>query len=218
MKVTWSHSALKEYESCPRKYYETTVLKKYKFQETEQTRYGKELHKAAERYVKGGPLSAQFKFMQPTLDALKAKPGTKHTELKLALDTDLAPCDWFDKERVWVRGIIDLLILDGDTAWVVDYKTGSNKYPDKDQLELMALLTFAHYPEVKKVKAALLFVVKESMYPHKVVSEDAASIWWDYRERVAKIAAAHENNVWNPQQSALCPWCPVKTCEFHPEH
>lgn len=218
MKVTWSHSALKDYESCARKYYEVTVLKKHKFQETEQTRYGKELHKAAERYVKGGPLAAQFSFMQPTLDALKAKRGTKHTELQLALDVNLKPCKWFDKELVWVRGIIDLLILDGDVAWVIDYKTGSNKYPDKDQLDLMALLTFAHYPEVKKVNAGLLFVVKETMTKHKVEVENAESIWWDYRERVAKIEAAHTNNVWNPTQSGLCPWCPVKTCEFHPEH
>ena len=218
MKVTWSHSALKEYESCARKYYEVNVLKNYKFQETQETRYGKDLHKAAERYVKGGPLAKQFSFIQPTLDALKAKRGTKHTELQLALGVDLKPCKWFDKELVWVRGIIDLLILDGDTAWVIDYKTGSNKYPDKDQLDLMALITFAHYPEVKKVNAALLFVVKESMTKHKVEVENAESIWWDYRERVAKIEAAHTNNVWNPKQSGLCPWCPVKTCEFHPEH
>lgn len=218
MKVTWSYSALKEYESCPRKYYEVNVLKKHKFQETEQTRYGKELHKAAERYVKGGPLSAQFEFMKPMLDALKQKQGTKHTELKLALDVDLNPCDWFDKDKVWTRGIVDLLILDGELAWVVDYKTGSNKYPDKDQLELMSLLIFAHYPEVKKVRSALIFVVKESILKHKVLVEEAETLWWDYRERVAKIEAAHSSNVWNPQQSGLCPWCPVKTCEFHPDH
>lgn len=155
--------------------------------------------------------------MRPTLDALKAKQGTKHTELTLALDVDLKPCDWFDKERVWVRGIVDLLILDGDKAWVVDYKTGSNKYPDREQLDLMSLMTFAHYPEVKTVNAALLFVVKETMVPHKVSVDQAESLWWDYRERVAKIEAAHANNVWNPQQSGLCPWCPVKTCEFHPD-
>ena len=80
------------------------------------------------------------------------------------------------------------------------------------------MITFAHYPEVKKVNAALLFVVKESMTKHKVEVENAEGIWWDYRERVAKIEAAHTNNVWNPKQSGLCPWCPVKTCEFHPEH
>jgi len=35
---------------------------------------------------------------------------------------------------------------------------------------------------------------------------------------VAKLSVAFENNVWNPTQSALCGWCPVKSCELHPKH
>ena len=144
MKITWSHSALKDYENCARKYHEVRVLKNYKQDSTEQIRYGEELHKAAEEYVTGTPLPMQFEFIKPTLDALLDKTGTKHAELKLALDINLQPCDWFSKDT-WVRGIVDLLILDTENkiAWVVDYKTGSNKYPDKEQLDLMALLIFA---------------------------------------------------------------------------
>jgi len=218
MNVTWSHSSLKEFESCPRKYHETKVLKKYPFVKTDQMRYGDELHKAAEQYVKGEELAEQFEFIKPTLDALIAKPGTKHAELKLAATKDFEPCDWFSKQ-VWVRGIIDLLILDKETetAWVIDYKTGSDKYPDRDQLELMSLLTFAHYPEVKKVNAALIFVVKESMVKHRVTVDCMDKILWSYRERVSMIEACHDNNVWNPKQSGLCPWCPVVTCEFNPK-
>lgn len=157
--------------------------------------------------------------MQPVLDALIAKSGSKHAELKLAATKDFEPCSWFSKET-WVRGIIDLLILDEENkvAWVVDYKTGSDKYPDRDQLELMALLTFAHYPQVEKVNAALLFVVKNSMTKHKVDAASTDKILWSYRERVARIEDAYEAGVWNPKQSGLCPWCPVKTCEFHPDH
>jgi hypothetical protein len=219
MKITWSHSALKDYENCARKYHEVRVLKNYKQDSTEQIRYGEELHKAAEEYVTGTPLPQQFDFIQPTLDALLAKEGTKHAELKLALDVDLQPCDWFSKDT-WVRGIVDLLILDTEnkTAWVVDYKTGNNKYPDKEQLDLMALLTFAIYPEIEQVNAALLFVVKNSITKHKVVRAEADALWWRYRERIAKIAASHTHSVWNPKQSGLCPWCPVRTCEFHPKH
>ena len=116
-------------------------------------------------------------------------------------------------------GIIDLLILDEEnkTAWVVDYKTGSDKYPDRDQLELMALLTFAHYPQVEQVNAALLFVVKESIVKHKIAVDSMDKILWEYRERVSRIEACHENNVWNPKQSGLCPWCPVVECEFNPK-
>jgi hypothetical protein len=47
-KITWSHSALKDFEGCARRYHEVKVLKKFPFQDTDQTRYGKDLHKAAE--------------------------------------------------------------------------------------------------------------------------------------------------------------------------
>ena len=111
MKMSWSHSALKDYENCARKYHETRVLRNYKQEETEQIRYGNELHKAAELYVAGTPLPAQFQFLKPTLDALLQKSGTKHAEVKMALTRELEPCDWKSKDA-WVRGIADLMILD----------------------------------------------------------------------------------------------------------
>ena len=80
-KVVWSHSSLKDYEGCARRYHEVKILKKYPFKETQAVIYGKELHKAAEDYVgKGEPLPEQFEFIQSTLDALMAKPGRKLVE------------------------------------------------------------------------------------------------------------------------------------------
>jgi hypothetical protein len=61
----------------------------------------------------------------------------------------------------------------------------------------------------------LFFIVKGSMVKHKMAREDADAAWWDYRERVAKLEAAHEFDVWNPSQSPLCGWCPVKHCTFN---
>lgn len=219
-KVKWSHSALKDFEGCPRRYHEVKVLKNYPAPETEQMRYGKELHKAAELYIKEGtPFPEHFSFMQPVLTALLTKPGRRFAEHEMALTETLAPCD-FKAEDVWVRGIVDLLIVDDDnlTAWVVDYKTGNNKYPDTDQLILMELLVFAHFPHIRQVNSALLFVVKESMVKHKMSIEEKEANWWRYRERVAKLAACFENDVWNPHSTPLCNWCPVKKCEFNPRH
>lgn len=216
----WSHSALKDFEGCARRYHEVRVLKNYTQRETEQIRYGKELHKAAEDYVTDNiPIPPQFSFVQPTIDALLAKPGTKYAEYEMGLTVDLRPCSFRDA-NCWVRGIADLLIVDEEslTAWVVDYKTGKDKYPDKEQLTLMSLMVFAHFPIVRMVKSALLFVVKDTMVKHKVMLEEATSYWQDYRERVARLEAAFANNVWNPTSTPLCPWCPVKTCEFNKGH
>jgi RecB family exonuclease len=218
--VSWSHSALKDYEGCPRRYQEVRVLKNYPFQETEATRYGTELHKAAEEYVRDGtPLPGQFEFIKDTLDALLAKPGRKLCEYKMALTQRLEPVDWMDS-RVWVRGIADLIIVDDEnlTAWIIDYKTGNNKYPDREQLKLMAMMVFKHMPHIRKVKAALLFVVKNDMVKYSMSIDEAEPEWWDYRERVGRIEQAYESGVWNPKPSPLCPWCPVTSCSNHPKH
>ena len=220
MKVTWSHSSLKDYEGCPRRYQEVKVLKNFPFIETDATKYGTEFHKAAENYIQDGVvLPDQFMFAKPTLDALVAKPGRKLCELQMALTTNLTPCDWTSPD-VWVRGIADLLIIDDEnmTAWVIDYKTGNNKYPDREQLKLMSIMVFAHMPHIRKVNSALLFVVKDDMVKHSMTTEQAEGEWWQYRQRVARIEQAHDTGVWNPKPTPLCPWCPVTTCEHHPKH
>jgi hypothetical protein len=215
--VTWSHSALKDFEGCAKRYHEVKVLKRFPFTDTKHTIYGKDVHKAIEDYGKHGtPMPEQFSFVLPVVDVLLAKPGRKLFEHEMALTKDLRPCDFKDDNR-WVRGIADLLIVDDDnlTARVVDWKTGNDKYPDRDQLTLMSLMVFTHFPHVRSVASALVFLVKGSMVKHKMAREDADAAWWDYRERVAKLEAAHEFDVWNPSQSPLCGWCPVKHCTFN---
>jgi len=220
MKVTWSHSSLKDYEGCAKRYHEVKVLKNFPFVENDATRYGTEFHKAAEEYIKDGVLlPEQFNFAKPTLDALIAKPGRKLCEQQMALTTDLQPCDWKSPDA-WVRGIADLIIVDDEnmTAWVIDYKTGNNKYPDREQLKLMSLMVFAHMPHIRKVNSALLFIVKDDLVRHAMTVDQAGAEWWQYRERVARIEQAYDTNVWNPRPSPLCPWCPVTTCVHHPKH
>jgi RecB family exonuclease len=217
MTVKWSHSALKDYEGCPRRYHEVKVLKSYPFTDTQATLYGKELHSAAEFYIKDDkPLPPQFAFIKDMLDALKAKPGRKLCEHEMGVTADLRPCG-FMAEDVWVRGIADLLIIDDDnlTARVVDYKSGNNKYPDREQLKLMALMVFVHFPHIRKVSGGLLFVVKNDLVKASFLRGEAEEYWWDYRERIARIEKAHETGVWNPKPTPLCGWCVVKTCEYN---
>jgi len=218
--VKWSHSGLKDFEGCARRYHEVKVLKKYPFTDTVHTRYGKQVHQAAEDYVKDGtPIPPEFAFMEPILDSLMKKEGRKLPEFEMALTEDLKPCGFKD-ENVWVRGIADLVIVDDDnlTAWIVDYKTGNNKYPDRDQLVLMSLMVFAYFPHIRKVNSALLFVVKNSMVKHTMRLSDIDHNWRNYRERVGKLKSSIENDVWNPTSSPLCPWCQVTSCEFNPKH
>jgi RecB family exonuclease len=210
----WSFSRMKNFETCPKQYYHVNVLKQFPFQETEATRYGTEFHKAAEDFMRDDtPIPERFSFARGMLEALKAKPGTKHCELKMGLREDLTPCGFFDKD-VWFRGIVDLAIIDGDKALIIDYKTGkSAKYADTGQLQLMALSIFAHFPEVKHAKGGLVFVIADKLVDANYSVSDHDTLWSPWIKKYAALQAAHDNDVWNPAPSGLCrKHCPVVEC------
>lgn len=212
----WSFSKAKAFETCPKQFYHEKILKEYPVEETEAMRYGTEFHKACENYIgEGKPLPKKFDFIKDTLDALNKKRGVKLCEKKLGLTADLEPCDFFSK-RVWFRGIADLLIVDtlAETAWVIDYKTGrSAQYADKGQLELMAMSVFKHYPDIKKVRAGLLFVVANKLVKHQYEIDSEPLLWEKWLGIYGKMEKAFKANVWNPRPSGLCKrHCPVVEC------
>lgn len=214
----WSFSHVKTFETCARKYQAEMVEKLYPFRETKESRYGNEVHKALELYVKeDAPLTGGFEQFQSTMDRLMAIPGEKIAEQKQALTIDKEPCAYFGK-NVWVRGVADLTIVNGRKAWVVDYKTGSAKYPDVDQLELMALFVFAYHKDVEVVDAALLFLLKNKLVPARYYRKDADKLWKKWERKYGKIESARDNDNFPPNPNGLCRnWCPVKHCEYQGE-
>jgi len=213
--VQWSYSSLKDYLNCPKQYYHVKVAQDYVKRPTEQMLYGSEVHKALEDYVRDGkPLAKNYEQFKKVLDELIAIPGDKYPEHKMALTRSKEVCE-FDSESRWVRGIVDLLIVDGDTAYIIDYKTGSNKYPDPKQLKLMALMTYAHFPTVQRVKAGLLFILRNSFVPEEYKRNDIEKLWTQFNQDVTRLELAYENSLWNPTPSGLCGWCPVDKCKFY---
>ena len=213
---TWSFSSLKDYVNCPKQYHEVKVLKRFHKYPTPQMTYGNEAHKAMEHYVKDGtPLLKNYSHFKPVLDVLLETEGTKYPEYRMALDKDKNACEY--GKGYWVRGIVDLMILDDDTAFIVDYKTGSNKYADPKQLKLMALMIFAHFPQVQKIKAGLLFVAYNSFMDESYERKDIDSLWAHFHSDLTRLSASYDADVWNPNPTPLCGWCPVKTCDFYKE-
>lgn len=215
--IKWSFSGLKDFVNCPRQYHEVKVLRSVTKKVTQQMQYGTEVHKALEDYVRDGtPLPEFYKRFQPMLDALLEIPGTRYPEHKMALTEAKEPCA-FGADEYWVRGIADLLIVDGAEAYIIDYKTGSAKYPDTKQLKLMALMVFEHFPSVQKVKAGLLFVAHNTFVEETYIRDHIASMWNVFAWELLRLRTATDNNVWTPNPSPLCKWCPVSSCEHHKE-
>ena len=213
-KIVWSYSSLSLFQQCPKKYYHLRIAKDVKEPETEHILYGKQLHEAAEFYIgKGTPLPPQFAFVQPHLDRLKALGDTHLCEYKMGLTRDLSPCGFFDKD-VWWRGVADLIVINGDMAYVVDYKTGkSSRYADTKQIEIMSLALFKHFPEVKRIKAGLLFVVANDFVRAEYDTSAPETYWVKWLNEVGALEAAYKNNVWNAKPNFSCrQYCAVIEC------
>ncbi len=213
-----SYSKIKAFEGCPRKYYEENVIKIHKREDTEATLYGTALHEQAELFIKDKrPVDDSYKFVQPTLDALENMPGRKFAEREMALTEALTPCD-FKAPEFWTRGIADLVVVDDDnlTARVFDYKTGGDKYPDTDQLMLMALMVLKHEPHIRSVTGGLLFVLKGTVVKYAMTREQEAELWWKWRERVARLDAAIHHDRWPMKPNGLCrKYCPCTDCHHN---
>jgi CRISPR/Cas system-associated exonuclease Cas4 (RecB family) len=216
-----SYTGIKEFETCPRRFKATKILKLYPYEETEATRYGNEVHKALEDYVNSKtPIPKKHEQFKPVVDALLAKPGRAVAEMAFGVRRDLSPCDFFDK-KVWLRGKADIVILDDDNfkAVVGDYKTGKNKYPDLDQMTFMSMFVFAHFSHIRQVNSGLIFLLYNDLKKQRMVVEDVEKTWWKIKERTARIEAAIEADQFPPKPGPLCGWCPhSKGCEHHPKH
>lgn len=211
-----SYSAIKDFQNCARKFHEVRILKKYKSQPTEATMYGEQVHKAFEDYLmKRAGLPPEYSQFEPYARPLRNAVGEIMCEVKMGIRRDFSPCGFFD-EDVWFRGIPDVLILNREkgVARVGDWKTGkSSRFADSSQLELMAAMVMQHYPEIHKVKGALIFVVAGDVIKSEYTREqlpDILSRWAGHAEQIETAT------VWNPKPSGLCRFCPVSSdaCEY----
>jgi CRISPR/Cas system-associated exonuclease Cas4 (RecB family) len=220
--LPWSYSSLTLFDQCPKKYYHLKVAKDVKEPESEAIIYGKEVHLAAEEFVRDGkPIPEKFAYITPMLEKLAKIEGEKYCEYQMGVKKTGAGyhmTNFFDKEA-WYRGIADLLIVDKKNAEarLVDYKTGkSSEYADMKQLKLLAAATFVHFPDVKKIKAGLLFVVAKDFITEEYEFTQRDAYFEPFIPIVQQLEGAVESDTWNPKRNFSCKnWCPVLECSHN---
>jgi hypothetical protein len=211
-----SYSSITTFEKCAKKYHHLRVLKDVVDTTGPEAQYGNDFHKAAENYVRDDePMPGRFQSMLPIVDSLKKLPGEKFCELKFGIKRGpqgWEPCGFFDDDVEW-RGIIDLAVVNASNGRLVDYKTGKNAtYADIRQLDLMAGAMFVLFPQLETIKGALIYVVSGNLIPREYYWEKMNDYLTVFDPLVARLAAAEQSGVWNPNPTPLCGWCPVKTC------
>jgi PD-(D/E)XK nuclease superfamily len=214
----WSYSKLKNYETCPKRYYTIDVAKLVKEEDSEQLQYGNTLHKVIAEAISGkASLPKHFSHLQVWVDKVTA-PGMASpkilVEQQLAITKDFGPTDWFGRDA-WYRGIADVIKIIGPVAVVLDWKTGK-VLEDGVQLALMAACVFAHHPQVQKIRTEFVWLKEDATTRADFSRDSMAGIWAGVLPRVTMLENAHKVAEFPAKPGYLCrKWCPVDTCAHH---
>jgi hypothetical protein len=207
----WSYSALTRYENCPRQYYEINATKQVKDEDSEFSASGKEIHQALHaRVCKGQLLPLNYRYLEKTAAKFVGWPGTTSGELRFAMARDFTPVDYF-APTVFVRVVVDLLIINGSKGLILDWKTGKPQ-PGFTQLELTAGVLSTHLPELETFELHYEWLKDGTKSHKKLVKQDLVGVWNTFLPRVAKIEAALKTTDFPAKPSGLCRYCPVKSC------
>jgi len=215
-KFAWSFSALTRFENCPKQYWHLNVAKDFKDADSSFSEDGKFIHDALyKRVIKKVPLPMELRPLEQVAAKFASTPGEKKGEMKLALNRDMEPVDFFAHD-VWVRAVVDLLIVKGNKAVIVDWKTGKPK-EDFTQLGLTAAVVAQWVPEVDSFMTAYVWTSHRKVSFKAYTKDDLASVWNDMLPRSKKVEHAISLTEFPAKSSGLCGYCPVSSCpHFNP--
>lgn len=212
----WSYSSLDCFAQCPRKFYHRYVLRE-KEPETDALRHGNAVHAALEQRIKGTPLPEALQRYDPMAQSIinAWHKGMKvYAELKMGLTRNFEPCGFFDK-NVWGRGAADVILIAGDKAVIFDWKTGK-KREKEDQLRLLAMFVFKHFPTVAQVAGMNLWLEPNEIGSRYTYLRQQEPALWQYLiPQIQSVERALTENSWPEKPSGLCGWCSVKACQFN---
>lgn len=210
-KQAWSFSVLDMFENCRKKYYHLKVAKDYKDSDSQASQDGKFVHDALfKRVCEGVPLPVPLRYMEAMAARFADTPGEKHGEMKLALNDKFEPRGFFAKD-VWVRSVIDLLIVRDGHAVLVDWKTGKKK-ERFDQLRLSAAVLSRFMPEIEAFKLVFVWLKDNDVSVQDMQRHDMKKVWLDFMPRAAEIDKAILTTTFPATPTPLCGWCPVTGC------
>jgi hypothetical protein len=217
MKLSHSYSAIKLYENCPLRYYRQRVIKDVVDEGGEASIYGARVHELLEkRLAENAELPQEVARYEPlckSVEDMCESGGELHVEKELVLTEELKATGWWEPDA-WLRSKLDILVLLGDNAIVMDWKTGKRR-ADSFQMEMFAAQVFKHYPEVKSVKTSLIWLKTMELDTSNYKREVANDLWVGIMGRIRRIHESLEYENWPARPSGLCRFCPARhDCEY----
>lgn len=211
-----SYSAGKQYDQCPHRFHQDRVLRRFPFVQSEEAAEGDRIHDALAKNIgEGVALPKKYRWLRKIATAATQRPGQNLVEQKWGLTKRFTPTGYYGAD-VYYRYRNDYVNIcpDGTTAALLDWKTGSDKYPDEDQLVEGAVTLMSHYPKIEVVAAALVFTKTTKFLPSTYSRNHLDDYVETMASKYAEIDAALAAEEYPKKPGPLCPWCPVTECEF----
>jgi hypothetical protein len=215
MRLSHSYSAIKLFENCPLRYYRQRIVKDVTDEGGEASKYGERIHTFLENRLKGSGLQPEVEQYEPLCASVEqlAMAGQLYIEQELVLTENMTPTGWWEPDA-WLRSKLDVLVIVGDTAVVMDWKTGKRN-ADQFQMQMFAAQVFKHFPEVQRVKTSLVWLKTMEMDTLQYVRADTNGLWAEVMKRIQRIHDAYDNANWPARPSGLCRFCPCRhDCDY----
>lgn len=215
MRLSHSYSSIKLFENCPLRYYRQRITKDVVDEGGEASKYGERIHAFLENRLKGSGLDAEIAQYEPLCLSVEklARQGELYIEKELVLTDNLTATGWWDADA-WLRSKLDVLVIVGNEAVVMDWKTGKRN-ADQFQMQMFAAQVFKHYPDVQQVKTSLVWLKTMEMDTNTYKRSSMNAIWAEIMKRIQRIHSSLEHDNWPAKPSGLCRYCPCRhDCDY----
>jgi PD-(D/E)XK nuclease superfamily protein len=178
-----------------------------------EMKWGDDVHKDLEARVRDKtPLPTEMAKYEPyamVLDKYKAD-----VETKLAVTRRGESCSFFDNDRVFFRGKLDI-VLRGENYVLLDWKTGGSKYENPLELQTGAVLLAADRDDGKSIFGRYVWLKEGRLGTDYDLSSALTATWSLMLNFADRIQEAINKNYFPKLPGPLCTWCPVRDCQHN---
>lgn len=216
--LVYTYTMLNTYENvCPHQCFRRYIKKDMPFVGSPDTEHGNAGHTALELRLGGRPLPQSLETMEPVAVSLAARKAVPEQQMGMTIE---GQATGFFEKNVWYRGKVDATIVQGDIAYIGDFKFGKTIREDPLELELNAVMVHAKDPHLKKFVGQYLwgpdrFGTRQQFVAGPMHQLDTHNGW----QTIRRIAAAIENDrrtgEFEKRRGGLCGYCPVEDCEHN---
>src|SRR5258705_6076365 len=192
---------LSSFMNCEHAMYRRYIKKDQPYVETKEIKWGNDVHTAFERRCgRGLSLPETMRSWEPFAVPFDGRIPT--VEQKLGITREGRPTGFYERD-VWFRVKVDLTVISGNTAYLLDWKSGGSKFEDPFELEIGAMLLKAKRPQLEKIVGSYAWL-KENRLSTLYDLSDFQATWTRVCSLMRRIEdKQHEGGEWVKRKSGL---------------